>query len=69
MYIPHCKYHLKPHSALWFSAICAAAIVQRNHFFHLYQQNKSCESKVKFRKLVIIAKGFLNLSNLHMLMK
>ena len=29
---------------------CAAAIVQRNQFFHLYQQNKSCESKVKFRE-------------------
>ena len=28
-------------------------------FFDLYQQNKSSESKGEFRKLVIIAKGFL----------
>ena len=25
-------------------------MVHRNHFFHLYQQNKSLESKVKFRQ-------------------
>ena len=30
--------------------ICAAARVHRNHFFHLYQHNKSSESKVKFRQ-------------------
>ena len=34
----------------WFSAACAAAIVHRNHFFRLQQQNKSSESKVKFRQ-------------------
>ena len=48
VYIPHRKYQAKPHSSPWFSAACAAAIVHRNHFFHLYQQNKSSESKVKF---------------------
>ena len=32
------------------SAASAAAIVHRNHFFRLYQQNKSFESKVKFRQ-------------------
>ena len=48
-YIPHLKYQVKPHSSPWFSAACAAAIVHRNHFFLLYQQNKS-ESKVKFRQ-------------------
>ena len=37
-------------SFMWFSAACAATIVYRNHFFHLYQQNKSSESKVKFRQ-------------------
>ena len=31
------------------SAACAAAIVYKNHFFRLYQHNKSSESKVKFR--------------------
>ena len=49
VYIPHHKYQVKPHSSPWFSAACAAAIVQRNHFFCLYQQNKSSEYKVKFR--------------------
>ena len=49
-YIPHRKYQVKPHSSPWFSAACAAAIVHRNHFFHLYQQNKSSESKGKFRQ-------------------
>ena len=63
VYIPHRKYQVKPHSSPWFSAACAAAIVHRNHFFHLHQQNKSSESKVKFRQ------GFLKLPNLYMLLK
>ena len=50
VYIPHHKYQVKLHSSPWFSAACAAAIVHRNHFFCLYQQNKSSESKVKFRQ-------------------
>ena len=50
VYIPHRKYQVKPHSSPWFSAACAAAIVHGNHFFRLYQQNKSSESKVKFRQ-------------------
>ena len=49
VYIPHRKYQVKLHSSPWFSAACAAAIVHRNHF-HLYQQNKSSESKVKFKE-------------------
>ena len=48
VYIPHRKYQVKPDSSPWFSAACAAAIVHRNHFFRLFQQNKSSESKVKF---------------------
>ena len=36
------------HSSPWFSVACAA-IVQRNHF-HLYQKDKSFDSKVKFRQ-------------------
>ena len=51
VYIPHCQYQVKPHSSPWFSAACASAIVHRNHFFCLYQQNKSSESKVKFRQV------------------
>ena len=49
VYNPHRKYEVKPHSSPWFSAACAAAIVYRNHFFHLYQKDKSSDSKVKFR--------------------
>ena len=41
--IPHRKYP-------WFSAVFAAAIVHRNHFFRLYQREKSSDSKVKFRQ-------------------
>ena len=50
VYIRHCKYQVRSHSFLWFSAACASAIVHRNHLFCLYQQNKSSESKVKFRQ-------------------
>ena len=50
VYIPHYKYQVKPHSSPRFSAACATAIVHRNHFFRLYQQNKSSEPKVKFRQ-------------------
>ena len=56
VYVPHRKYQAKPHSSPRFSAACAAAIgitlfvcTNRNHFFCLYQQNKSSESKVKVR--------------------
>ena len=31
-------------------ASCAAAIVDRNHFFRLYQREKCSDSKVKFRQ-------------------
>ena len=41
---------MKPHSSPWFSAACTAAIVHRNNFFRLDQQNKSSESKVKLRQ-------------------
>ena len=50
VYIPHRKYQVKPPTSPWFSAACATAIVHRNHFFRLYQQNKSSESNLKFRQ-------------------
>ena len=68
-YIPHCKYQIKPLSSPWFTGAYAAAIVHRNHFFHFYQQNKSSESKGKFREASNVAKVFLKLPNLHMLIK
>ena len=50
VYIPHWKCQVKPHSSPWFSAACATAIVYVNHFFCLYQKDKSSDSKVKFRQ-------------------
>ena len=64
VYIPHHKYQVKPHSSPWFSAACAAAIVHRNHFFRLYQQNKSSESKVKFRQASNCCKRVLEAAKL-----
>ena len=32
VYIPHCKYQVKPHSSPWSSAAYVAAIAHRNHF-------------------------------------
>ena len=64
VYIPHRKYQVKPHSSPWFSAACAVAIVHRNHFFRLYQQNKSSESKVKFRQASNCCKRVLEAAKL-----
>ena len=49
VYIPHRKHQVKPRSSPWVSAACTAVIVHRNHFFRFYQQNKSSQSKVKFK--------------------
>ena len=65
VYIPHRKYQVKRHSSSWFSAACAAATVHRNHFFRLYQQNKSSESKVKFRQASNRSKRVLEAAKLH----
>ena len=64
VYIPHRKYQVKPRSSLWFSAAYAAAIFHRNYFFCLYQQNKSSESKVKFRQASNRCKRVLEAANL-----
>ena len=50
VYIPHRKYQLKSHSSPWFSAPFATAIAHRNHFFRLYQKDKSSDSKITFRQ-------------------
>ena len=55
---------MKPHLPPWFSAACAGAIVYRNHFFRLYQQNKSSESKVKFRQASNQCKSVLEAAKL-----
>ena len=51
VYIPHRKYQINYHSLPWFSTACAAAIVHRNHFFHLYQKDRSSYSKVKITQV------------------
>ena len=50
VYIPHRNNQVKPHSSPWFSAACPVPIVHRNHFFRLYQKDKSSDSKIKFRQ-------------------
>ena len=43
----------------WFSAACAAAIVHRNHFFHLHGKDKSSKSKATFRQASSLCKRVL----------
>ena len=70
VYIPHCKYQVKPHSSPLFSAACAAAIVHRNHFFFVCTNRINLLNlKKSSDRLVIVAKRFLKLPNLHMLLK
>ena len=64
VYIPHRKFQVKPSSSPWFSAACAAGIVHRNHFFRLYQREKSSDSKVKFRQASICCKRVLEATKL-----
>ena len=62
--IPHCKYRIKLHSSSWFLAACAAVIVHRNHFFCLYQQNISSESKGDIRQASNCCKRVLEAAKL-----
>ena len=45
-------------------SLCTAAIVYRNHFLHLYQKDKSSDSKVKFRQASNCCKKFLESAKL-----
>ena len=70
VYIPHQKYQVKPHSSPWFSVACVAAIVHiKSLFFVCTNRINLLNRKVSSDRLVIVAKGFLNLPNLHMLIK
>ena len=56
---------IKPYSSPWFSVAFAAAIVHRNHFFIcISHQNKSSESKVKFREVNDCCKRVLEAAQL-----
>ena len=69
VYTPHRKYQVKFHSFPWFSAACAAARVHRNHFFVCTKRINFSILKYILYRLVIVAKAFLKLLNLHMLIK
>ena len=69
VYIPQYNYQVKCHSSPWFSAACAAAKFHRNYYFHLFQENKSSQPKVKFRQASNHCKTFLKLPSLHMIIK
>ena len=49
-FIPYRKFQQKPHSSPWFSPACAAAIAHRNHFYKVFQREKSVVSKRQFRQ-------------------
>ena len=69
VYIPDCKYQVKPHTSTLFSAACAAAITHGNHFFLSAPTINLLNLKYSSGRLVIVAKGFLKLPKLHMLIK
>ena len=69
VYIPHHKYQVKPHLSLCFSAACVVAIVHRNHFFCFINRINLLNLKESSDRPVIVAKGFLKLPNLHILIK
>ena len=64
VYIPRHKYQVKPNSSPQISAACVAAIVHRNNFFHLYEQNKFSESTVKFRQANNCCKWVLEIAKI-----
>ena len=67
--IPHRKYQVKPPSSPLFSAACSAAIVHRNHFFVCINKVNLLNIKESSDRLVFVAKGFLKLPNMHMLIE
>lgn len=48
-YIPHRTYQMKPHSQPWFSPECAAAICQRDHYFHRYNRERSADNLALYK--------------------
>ena len=69
VYIPHCKYQVKPYSSTWLLAACTAAIGHRNHFFVCTNRINLLNLKYSSSRLVIVVKGFLKPPNLRMLLK
>ena len=48
-YIPTRTYQQKPHSQPWFTPECAAAICQRNFYFHKYQRDRTVRNLSSFK--------------------
>ena len=49
IFIPSKKYQQRPNSQPWYTPECAAAIAHRNHFFHVFRQNRSSENEAAFK--------------------
>jgi len=62
VYIPSRRYQQKPHSQPWFSPECAAAICQRNFFFHKYQRDRTVENLSLFKAARRRCKKILDLA-------
>jgi len=56
-FVSYRKYQVRPHSTLWFSPVCAAAIAHCNHFFHLFRRDNSDEDK-RLLLLVVAVETF-----------
>ena len=73
VYIPHHEYQVNHRSSPWFFAADVAAIAHGNHLDSIHQRNISAvfENKLirNFSRLLIVTKGFLNLTNILMLIK
>ena len=69
VYILHHKYQFKPHSSPWFSAAFAAVKFIETTFFICTNRLDLLNVKESSERLVIVAKGFLKLSNLRVLIK
>ena len=63
------KYKIKLSISQWFSVPCASDRAQKNHFFHLKQQNKSAALTVNYRQPSNNCKRVPESSNLLMLIK
>ena len=59
-----CRYKVKPHTSVWFSAAFAATMVQKSHFLYFPQHNKSSAFKVKFRQSSNCCKKVSEVTNL-----
>ena len=49
VYVPSRTFQQKPHSQPWFTAECAAAICQRNFFFHRYHRDRTARNLSSFK--------------------